>query len=267
MLSTVCLRFWRPLSVWRSAPLSRYGFLEMLATRALEDALRDIPNLSQLAVELPAGPGDPPDVCSWWETALRKRFGRLNLKAQISVAVHPRSDALSQEACRPIWVDFSEETPDAYRILSQRRYPPRLQDSTTDIVVAFDYAPLTQVLWGRGRGVSRPHEPAFPHDAAVGEEMDIVVEPSGLQMPPEEPLAQRHRVRGWAENGEPITRAELAHLVSADLHALMEQHTLVHNGTAVEFPRLCLVEVQQIADDTLQALFGIVPLGRMLADD
>lgn len=93
MLNIVYLRFWRPLSVWRSAPLSRYGFLEMLATRALEDALRDIPNLSQLAVELPAGPGDPLDVCSWWETELPKRFGRLSLKAQISVAVHPRSGA------------------------------------------------------------------------------------------------------------------------------------------------------------------------------
>lgn len=92
MLSTVCLRFWRPLSVWRSAPLSRYGFLDMLATRALEDALRDIPNLSQLAVELPAGPGDPLDVCSWWETELHKRFVRL--RAQISAAVHLRPGAL-----------------------------------------------------------------------------------------------------------------------------------------------------------------------------
>lgn len=41
----------------------------------------------------------------------------------------------------------------------------------------------------------------------------------------------------------------------------------MHNDTAVEFARLCLIEVQQIADDTLQALFGIIPLGRMLADD
>ncbi|OJT01868.1 hypothetical protein TRAPUB_7645 [Trametes pubescens] len=263
-LRVVRLRFWRPGSVWTCAPMSRYGFLDMLATCALEDALCSIPNLSQLVVELPAGPGDAPDVWRWWEAELRKRFVRL--KAQISATVHPRSDTPSQSICRPIWIDAIEETPHPYQILSQRLYPVQAQVLETEIVVAFDYVPSTQAADGRGGGVSRSDEPAFPHDAGVGEEMDIVVAPSGLQMPPEMPLVRRHRVRGCGsrEQDAPITRAALARLVSADLRALMEEHTLVHNGTAIEFARLCLIEVHQVADDTLQALFGIIPAARRL---
>lgn len=86
-LRVVRLRFWGPQSAWTCAPLSRYGFLDMLATRALEDALCHIQNLSRLAVELPAGPRDPADACRWWETELRKRFLRLN--AQILAMVYP----------------------------------------------------------------------------------------------------------------------------------------------------------------------------------
>ncbi len=92
-LRGVRLRLQLPESGWPCAAISRYGFLDMLVTRELEDALCDIPNLTELAVELPAGPGDPPDAGRWWETELRKRFLRLNHKAQILAEVYPMSGA------------------------------------------------------------------------------------------------------------------------------------------------------------------------------
>lgn len=37
----------------------------------------------------------------------------------------------------------------------------------------------------------------------------------------------------------------------------------MHNRTTVEFAQLCLIEVHQVADDVLQALFGIIPAERL----
>ncbi|EIW65078.1 uncharacterized protein TRAVEDRAFT_42472 [Trametes versicolor FP-101664 SS1] len=271
-LRVVRLRFWGPECVWTCASLSRHGFLDMLATRALEDALCNIPNLSQLALELPAGPGDSPDVCRWWETELRKRFLRLN--AQISAAVHARSGISSQpHACRPIWIDAREETPDAHQILPLVRYPNynvRAHILESELIVVYDYVPLTEALeW---RGVSQPDELTFPLFADVGKKLGIVVAPAELQLPRQEPLVKLYYVRGWATGGQgvvPITRAELAYLVSAELRALMQAYPLVRGGTAIEFARLCLIEVHQVTDDTLQALFGIIPnpSGRPLTAD
>ncbi len=55
--------------------------------------------------------------------------------------------------------------------------------------------------------------------------------------------------------------------LSLDVRRLQHVYALKHYRTAVEFARLCLIEVHQVTDDTLQALFGIIPVGRPLTAD
>ncbi|KAI0675521.1 hypothetical protein C8Q78DRAFT_988102 [Trametes maxima] len=87
-LYQVRIRFWRPRTDWFSQPISRYVFLERLATPAFGELVRELPEHCLLAIELPYGPDPAADSPEWWEKELQARLSPY--KTTIMVCLHHR---------------------------------------------------------------------------------------------------------------------------------------------------------------------------------
>lgn len=173
------------------------------------------------------------------------------------------------QACRPIWIDAREETPDAHQVSTATldcAIPERCKINIAHTFPDTAPGPLSELqragahprvgthrdirLRAANRGSRmarrvparradlpparrRRKKAGHPRRSKCSSPINISVkvtahrrplQPAELQLPREEPLVKLYFVRGWATGGQgvvPITRAELAYLVSAELRALM----------------------------------------------